>query len=287
MTRRRARAVLAALSVTTGAVLACVLPDLEIVTEDEKISNKQAVRFAQSTLLSPQADAACDPDAEDDEGVGCPQPAIDPSDVKPPFLDPRYVESDNTLPYDFCSCAPGEHDTRALPLFTLYVEDRDEDTKTREPKDKIYAALMLDLDPKDAKPYESVRYPSYLDPSQPLKFADIDYTPLLRPNPHLRELTLGDESQQVDLCNRAGGGPLAPGYHTLRIIVTDRPWFQRTSSSGQKITQTGVPHLAAGATFDVATYVFHCDEKREEDDQTPYKESHCVTQCKGEDEEAL
>lgn len=277
----RARAVLAVLSVTTG--LSCVLPDLEIVTEDEKITNKQAVRFARSFVMTERAEQACIKDEEDE---GCVQPAIDPRNVHPPFLDPRYVE-DNILKYDFCSCGSGERDDRALPAFTLYVEDRDEDTKTRQPKDRIYAALLLDLSPRDIRPYESVSYPSYLDPSQPLEFASIEYEPALRPPPHLRELTLGDDTEPFDLCNRAGGGPLTAGYHTLQVIVTDRAWFQYVDGNGQKVTQTGVPNLAGGATFDVTTYVFHCDIKRAENDDTAYLEGHCNTQCKGPDEEPL
>lgn len=287
MIRARASTVLGALSVVTGLMgQACVLPDLDIVTEDEKITNKQAVRFAPSALLSAHADAACiQRDPELDEG--CPQPATDPSDVLPSFLDPRYRAPDNTLPYDFCTCDPGERDDKALPPFILYVEDRDEDARTRTPKDSIYAALLLDVDPKDDEPYLKVRYSSYLDTDRPLEPADTEYEPLLRPPPHLRQLSLGDETQRVDLCNRAGGDALAPGYHTLRIIVSDRPWFQRTDSNGQKVTQTGVPNLAIGATFDIATYVFHCDEKREDDKSTTYNEAHCVSQCISDDEEDL
>jgi hypothetical protein len=283
MIAARARAVLLVLSIATG--LSCVLPDLEIVTEDEKITNKQAVRFARSFVLTAEADSACIKDEEDE---GCVQPAVDPRDVLPPFLDPRYVADGKTLPYDFCSCGAGERDEGALPLFTLYVEDRDEDTKDRTPKDRIYAALMLDLGPRDTRPYESVAYPSYLDPSQELELAGREYEPALRPPPHLRELTLGDESQQFDLCNRAGGGPLTEGYHTLQIIVTDRAWFQFVDSNGQTLTQTGVPNIAGGATFDITTFVFHCDGKRDDDEGTKgYNEGHCKTQCKGADEEQL
>jgi hypothetical protein len=281
MIRARARAVLFALSMTTG--LSCVLPDLEIVTEDEKITNKQAVRFARSFTLTAEADGACIKD-EDDEG--CVQPAVDPRNVLPPFLDPRYVE-DNVLKYDFCACGDAERDERALPPFTLYVEDRDEDSRTREPKDKIYAALMLDLDPRESQPNERVAYRSYLDPAQPLERVSFDYEPALRSPPHLREMTLGDETQQFDLCNRAFGDSLTEGYHTLQIIVSDRAWFQDTDSNGQKVTQTGVPNIAGGATFDITTYVFHCDIKRAEDDTTVYLEGHCNTQCKGADEEQL
>jgi hypothetical protein len=285
MIRAHARSVLAVLSVTTG--LSCVLPDLEIVTEDEKITNKQPVRFARPMVLTDRANEACIRITQDDPDVGCPQAAADPSDALPPFLDPRRVV-DGVLQYDFCSCGMGERDQNALGKFTLYVEDRDEETRTRVPKDKIFAALLLDLDPKSELPHEAVAYPGYLDSKVPLKLAENpEYEPLLRPDPHLRQLTLGDESEVIDLCNRSGRGPLPEGFHTLRIIVTDRPWFTFIDDYGQKLTQTGVPDLAVGATFDFVTYTFHCDSERPDVMGTGYDEGHCNTQCLSADEESL
>jgi hypothetical protein len=83
-------------------------------------------------------------------------------------------------------------------------------------------------------------------------------------------LKLGDGDKRVDLCNDVDSldKPLARGYHTLRLIVTDRPWF--SDDSGPKF---GVPDLASGATYDTLTYIFHCDDKTNPDDD------HCVTEC--------
>lgn len=273
----RVRAVLAALSLTAG--LSCVLPDLEIGTDDEKITNKQAVRFARSFALTDEADEACIKKEEDE---GCLQPAVDPRDVLPAFLDPNKNPS-----YDFCSCGDDERDNNALGQFTLYVEDRDEDTRDRTAKDKIFAAILLDLNPRHAYPNDSVKYTGYVDPAVKLEPVGFDYKPALRPDPHLRELTLGDETQRIDLCNRASNDALSEGYHTLQIIVTDRPWFQYVNENGQKLTQTGVPDIAGGATFDTTTYVFHCDVKRADNKDTLYDEGHCNTQCKNPDEEPL
>lgn len=265
------------------AVAACILPDNLIDIEDEEISNKQAVRIAQTMVLSLQANAACDATLQNDEQDGCPQPGIDPLDALPHFLDPTYSPpgAPQALPYDFCSCGSDEYDSKRLGAFTLYVEDRDEEPRTREPQDPIYAALLLDLDPDDPQPQNSLAYVDYLDSTKPLALAaDIDYTPIRRPTPSLRELNLGDGDTPLDLCNRAGNEALSAGFHTLRVLVTDRPWFERTAEDGQKIAQLGVPDLNAGATFDFVTYVFHCSVKQDE-------QSNCNTQCKDIEEASL
>ncbi len=270
--------------VLASLLAACILADKDIDIEDDKISNKQAVRIARSMVLSDEANAACDLTLKSEDGYGCPQPGIDPKDALPQFLDPTYSppSAPQARPYDFCSCGTDEYDDKRLRPFTLYVEDRDEEPRTRDPSDKIYAALLLDLDPDDPEPYNSLKYTFYVDSSNPLPIAaDIDYAPIRRPTPVLRQLNLGDSDAPLDLCNRAGDEPLAEGYHTLRVLVTDRPWFERTTPSGQAITEIGVPDLDAGGTFDFVTYVFHCDIKREDDEETEaYDESHCVTQCK-------
>lgn len=273
----------ALLACNLAALAACILADSLIDIEDDQISNKQAVRIARSMVLSDDANAACDQTLGNEDNYGCPQPGIDPKDVLPQFLDPTYSPptAPQARPYDFCSCGTAEYDKNRLPGLTLYVEDRDEDPRTRKPEDSIYAALLLDLDKADPKPFNSLKYLDYLDSNTPLAIAaDIDYAPIRRPTPVLRQLNLGDTDTPLDLCNRAGDEPLAEGYHTLRVLVTDRPWFERTAKDGQMITQIGVPDLDAGATFDFITYTFHCDIKREDDDETKaYDESHCVTQC--------
>ena len=74
-----------------------------------------------------------------------------------------------------------------------------------------------------------------------------------------------DGGAGTDLCNDDNGAKLAPGLHTLQIMVTDRPFFQppRLDASGEPLEvlappQDGMPDLAQGATFAVANYVFEC-----------------------------
>lgn len=264
MNLRRSRAVLKFLSLVTvssACSAACIIPDREIEVEDARFSNKFAVRLLEPTLLSNEAtDAAedeCDkkPLSQNEE---CPQPGF-PEETLPHFLDDKSTVRD----YNFCACSRGEVDINALSQFTLYVEDQDEKPRSRVPKDFIYAALLLDLDPADPKPHNWVAYRDYLDPDEPLNLSENPLSPILRRNPHLRQLTLGGKVEggenTIDLCNGAGGEPLDGRYHTLKVMVTDRPWFKHTSESGQELTQAGVPDLAAGATYDSITYVFHCD----------------------------
>ena len=122
-----------------------------------------------------------------------------------------------------------------------------------------YAAALLDLRPESLDPQNSVRYRDYIDPLQPLDLDDqLNYTPLKRPDPKLRVLNIGGEAR-IDLCNRANDTPLEAGFHELRIIVTDRPWFKADPDDVEG--QAGVPDIANGATFDTTSYIFHCDDK--------------------------
>ena len=281
--RRSSGHVLKAMFFVTAAAAcgaACIIPDKEIDVVDARFSNRFAVRLLEPTLLSAQAaeaaDIACDASnlSMEDE---CPQPGADPALTLPHFLDNRLPE------YNFCSCEAGATDSQALGQFTLYVEDQDEE-RTREPDDDIYAALLLDLDPADPKPHRSVAYADYLDPKEPLGLAAFRLAPLLRRNPHLRQLTLGFET--FDLCNGAYAKPLEYGYHTLKVMVTDRAWFKHVVEAeedtgqevGQEITHVGVPDLAAGATYDSITYVFHCST-REHEDQEGNKSDNCSLRC--------
>ena len=91
-----------------------------------------------------------------------------------------------------------------------------------------------------------------------------------RPDPHLKNWTLAGQPQ-VDLCNDNDGTPLQPGTHQLRVIVTDRPWYRPVlldaegavllDDEGESVLGDpviGMPDLAAGASYDTATYVFQC-----------------------------
>lgn len=241
-----------------GSVVGCVLPDVDIQIVDENIQNKHAVRIVEPTPLTDEAQDACD------EGfTGKPlicQPG-EPEFVLPRFLDPTYPDpkSNNALIYNFCSCdrAAGEESKFQLNSFNLYVEDRLDDVdKGPSP---LYAAALLDLRPESTDPQNSVRYRDYLDPLQPLDLDDqLKYTPLKRPDPKLRVLNLGGDGT-IDLCNRANDTPLKAGFHELRIIVTDRPWFRPDPDDVEG--QAGVPDIANGATFDTISYIFHCDDK--------------------------
>ena len=243
----------------------CVLPDRDIQIVDEAIQNKHAVRIVEATPLSPQAQAACDADLKG-ESLIC-QPG-QPEDVLRHFLDP-------TLPdYNFCSCdrAAGYEANNKLPAFPVYVEDRLDD----ESPTPLYAAALLDVTPGTTDPQNAVRYRDYISPLQPLDLEDqLQYTPSKRPDPKLRVLNVGN-GDPIDLCNYADNVPLKPGFHELRIIVTDRPWFkvQPDDPAGQ----AGVPDLASGATFDTTSYIFHCDDKSVD---------HCLTDCFKPDVEAL
>ncbi|HEY8374966.1 MAG TPA: hypothetical protein VIK91_00700, partial [Nannocystis sp.] len=125
--------------------------------------------------------------------------------------------------------------------------------RTRVPRDNIYAALFRDLPPHSPDPYNYRDYFETLNPELPLDLADVDYSPHARRDPHLRELVLGDTDFPLDLCN-GGRERLAPGLHTLTVMVTDKPWWV----TERGVTLVGIPDLSAGATFDTVTYVFHC-----------------------------
>jgi hypothetical protein len=253
-----------ALLVAVVALSACILPDLEIDVVNEDIQNKQAVRIVEPIELTDDATAACELAAnEADKSVEiCPQPGLG---ALPHFLDP------SVSLYNFCACDKGERHKK-LRESTLYVEDRDD--RRKEGKDPLYAALQLDLDPTTSTPHLYVRYTDFVDPQVELPEDDqISYKPVKRPDPKVRVLKLGAGDERIDLCNDVDDldRPLAAGYHTVRLIVTDRAWY--TNDDGE--LQRGVPDLASGATYDTITYVFHCDDKTAE---------HCQTECVPEDD---
>lgn len=253
----------------------CVLPDrvlvLDVLVDDLDV----AVRFVEPTPLSPEALEACEDEIGDKQLI-C-QPG-EPEFVLPHYLDPTYRDpkSNDALIYNFCSCdrSAGEESKYQLNPFTLYVEDRLDDVdKSPSP---LYAAALLDLHlrPESTDPQNSVRYRDYIDPLEPLVLDDqLEYEPSKRPPPLLRALNVGGDSDigggTIDLCNRANDTPLKRGYHELRIMVTDRPWYKINPEDVEG--QAGVPDLANGATFDTVSYIFRCDDKLED--------SHCKDDC--------
>lgn len=272
-----------------AAASSCVLADTDIEFVEDAISNRNPVRLVEATMLSEEAEEACDPDPDDKVIIRCPQPGVDPSDVHPHFLDPEFeiknsVESDADpeRPYTFCTCTPPRVDSARLSL-TLFVEDEDEEPRTRDPKDKIYAALLLDMPKGATEPYKYVDYENYLDPESPLPMFTDAYKPPRRRDPRLRVLDLGVDvfgrERGVDLCT-GGRRRLSVGYHSLTVMVTDRRWFLPRGSQGRR--HIGVPDIANGATFDTMTYVFRCAGESEEDDP-----SNCAQRCESPDQENL
>lgn len=262
---RSAPAALVLASVMASA-LACILPDRGIIIVDENVQNKHPVRFVEPIPITEESSDACLSLDEIKPQEVC-QPG-DPAKALPHFLDPAIDD------YKFCSCdVDTQEDKRKLRVVTFYVEDRANEVG----KDfEIYAALQLDIKPGETDPSKKVFYQSYLDPKIPLQSPgdSLKYEPPRRPDTgrELRELTLGNpEKGGIDLCNGIGL-PLSYGFHTLRIIVTDAPWFNPTDDENDR--EVGVPDLANGATYDTLEFVFFCDDRSD-----PTKRPLCITQC--------
>ena len=195
--------------------VACIIPDQQIQVTVTGI-NTFPVRFVDAVPLDPAAACAC---FEDDDGFcECPLPAA--SGI-PTYLDP----SDPA--YQFCSCNDNRVDDGRLYGTFLFVEDQDED-------DEVYAAALLDWDQTlGESAFDFVAYRNYLDPGTALDLFSSSYESrvILRPRPYVRSITLiNPQTQRFDLCNDAGR-PVAPGVHTLSVIVTDRPWFKREGTT--------------------------------------------------------
>lgn len=285
----------AAAALSALALVGCVLPDRYIVIVDEDVQNKHPIRFVEPTPMTYEAARACllVLDEMDLDTAAC-QPS-DPEYNLPAFLDPAYFERDDAgqpyYPYRFCSCDPDKSDSNRLPETTLYVEDRKNDIG--EKVRNLYAALQLDLRPGDTEPQHKVAYTSFVDPKLLIAQSDIEYEPPKRPpsvaGRELLEVKLGFSERQMDLCNDAGQ-PLARGFHTLRVIVTDAPWFipspeepDTDTDDPDPITETqrqvGVPDIANGATYDSLTFTFFCGRYQAPAGDTPVVDAHCEAQC--------
>lgn len=246
---------LAALAVVIG--LACIIPDrnIQVFTTD---LNLYPVRFVEGIPVGEDASCACT------DACQCPLP---PLTGLPTFLDPEDPA------YQFCTCNENRIDENRLRQVRLFVEDQDDEDGVA--KDNVYAAALIDWDPAFGDdPSTYIAYRSYLDPRLPLdpNYTSYETTVIKRPRPHLRSLTLSDTSARFDLCN-AAGVPVGPGFHTLSFIVSDRPWFEREPSSADTgedefevmpVVLEGVPDIAAGATYDIQSFVFQCLAEEDE-----------------------
>lgn len=240
-------------SVGAGVGAGCIIPDRGIRVQSGEV-NLHAVRFVESIPLEPEAETACDPDEQ-----VCPLPPIT---GLPTYLDPTNEA------FQFCICSENRVDENRLAGVTLFAEDADEDDG--EPKDLLYAVLLLDWNPTTGESaFNYVAYRGYLDPREPLNefFSSYENLVISRPQPFVRSITLQDTDGHFDLCNQAGLD-LMPGTHTLTVMVTDRQWFQLTPSvdgetgvESMTIEYEGVPDIADGATYDIETYVFTCLEE--------------------------
>lgn len=246
-----------------GIGIACIIPDQDIQVLISDV-NTYPVRFVEGIPLDESARCACSSST-----CECPLPG---SPGIPTFLNP------DDSAYRFCICSENKIDAGRLYGVEFYVEDQDEIDGV--PSDSLYAAALLDWDPTSGdSAFDYVAYRGYLDPRRPLDlwYSSYEQAVIKRPRPYLRSILMRDLTGRFDLCNGAGR-PIGPGYHTLTLIVSDRPWFQQegavietTSGDGDgdpqetmAITLDGVPDIAAGATYDTQTYVFRCLEETDE-----------------------
>ncbi len=263
MTRRRPTAptwTRPAASVLAALAGACIVPDKDIVIEGV-FTNPGAVRIVERIPVGEDANLACDEASQ--EVSTCPQvPAA------------GYLPS-GWIPTPLCVCPAGASDDRAFGEIRVYAEDPDVD-EDGDPKDDLFAALLLDFDPFVDEPSDRVAYRNYLQPDRPAeKVTSSAYENVIgRADPQLRFFRIVGPEGVVDLCNDNEGDKLEPGVHSLKIVVTDRPWFTpverdaegnpvKDPDTGEPILLpqlVGHPDLAAGATYDTKSWVFSCGE---------------------------
>jgi hypothetical protein len=270
-----------------SGLCACPLPDfgIQVITED---INNSPVKLIEPIGLSPSQHCECDPEnCQDDDPSKhtgeCPSPEVI---GLPQFLDPNLGE------FRFCKCGEGLEDTPPLPVVEFFAEDQDRDPDSDEPKDQLYAAILLNADlevdnPKDFVAYLQDRSPTQVLPRHP----NDGYSPLNRPTPFVRTIRVGD-TEGWDLC---GDDKARQGFNTLTVLITDRFWNEVTIEAIDDmaeaiIQEIGVVDVANGATFDTASYTFYCSSI---DDPTnpvsPGDEGNdpfgCVARCQDPDAE--
>lgn len=254
---------------------ACIVPDSHLRVQGEA-TNPGPVRLVQAVPITEQSNDACH-DALVDL-PGCP---LVPETLPFGSIDPATP---------LCVCQ--DRDGNALSYFDIYVEDPDTDDEGR-PKDAILGALLLDMPAATADPRDSLAYGNLLPANVPAANVNLGFNSyadaIERPEPLVRRWTLGAETG-VDLCNdnaAAQNGKLEPGLHSLRIIVTDRPWYREfeRDDDGEILlddderplrvpveeASIGVPDLPGGATYAIADYVFRCG-----DGQDPEANCNCL-----------
>jgi len=244
----------------------CIIPDSGIRLLAER-TNPGAVRLVQPVALTPEVIEACK--------------AVSPLSSCP--------TPQRTLPFGlieipdrpFCICPSNQRDLNALAEFHIFVEDPDVGPDL-EPLDVILGALLLDPTEDGTVPVAYENYLSTSQPARPVPLGAAYNNAIDRPPPNLKQWILGSETR-VDLCNNNNGAPISPGLHTLRIVVTDRPWYVPVAEAdtdyevgpelqdGAIVRQfdqdpiRGVPDLPGGATYDTAAYVFRCLDAAQSD----------------------
>lgn len=238
---------------------ACIIPDTDIKVEPER-TNLSGVRIVQTIVPTREVNASCA--SVSDFHLAC---GLPPLSVPPGLI----AEDGQT----FCRCPAGEFDLNALRSFEIFVEDGDVDDDNN-PTDRIFGAFTLDVPDPEGGTMTAVAYTNYLSPEQPAQLWPLgpgSYGDVIeRPPPNLKAWTIGSEGA-IDLCNDNNGSRLAAGLYSLRLVVTDRPWYVPVEvQDGKPVYENGVlvrtgddpmagvPDLPGGATYDVAHFVFEC-----------------------------
>lgn len=287
---RRAQLALAA-CVGSG----CIIPDRDIKI-DPGIDNLEAVRIVERAPQLEEMHEQCNIFPLDEADTRyCPEV-------------PHSLAAGLVAPSEgsFCVCPEGSTDRRGLSIdkFQIYAEDLDRDRDG--PKDQIYGVALLDPE-SHTDPTDAAAYANYWRPCREGVRIDVSENeagnrvapPVGRTVLQLTVFPFDDQSgsRKVDLCNDDSGDKVSPGLHTLRFMVTDRPFFtpiafEQTGEPGNE--QCGVPDLAAGATYATVDFVFECldandpDIKAHDDEQracteamelAPDAPAHCIPEA--------
>ena len=249
-------------------LLACIIPDREVqIVRD---TQNLPVRVIERTPLPLAWDQWCN-DPQRGEPDFCPRVRVSrPSGLIRP-------EGGG----NFCVCPevdgePGR-DLNAISSFSIFASDPD--LLRDQARDTLYGVLLLDPDPFEANPTNTVAYRNYLAACGAGRVIDAEaFDEGLSAPLEERELTQyfefrvkGLTSDVLDLCNDNLGAALPPGLHNLQFMVTDREFYRPTRPDGEDggvlvgDQQCGVPDLGAGATFDVINFVFECIDSAAED----------------------